>query len=492
MAEVIGPIGVCFAGLSFILSTGPAAAKARHNLKEREVHVGSVRVRLANCIATFSLWSAHWRDSNLEGYIGSLHSNVQDVKDLCATIEGEIQGHTSNVTELKAWHTTKKRARKGIFLRHETRTRVDGFCSAIKYALWKKDILENWISRLEKDIEAIHKLYERDFHSRNAPRSHGAVDLAQVDESARLTDFAQKLTCLAMGLYQECTNLPGTTAWAVGLRTPEAGQDISRWDVPTPIKIELQFSARQEINESDPFRIHVIYQVDNRATHTPENAIKQVNGLLSSSSRVDSRATSSIGGCDQQRSTTKSSSIGHLLEHWPRYFRGDSWLVDRAELVYAISEWILLLWDTPWLSRLCCHGLEIVVGNQSKSRYAKHVVFIEADCDCPTPNGRSRLRNLGIVWAQLVLGTPIRPALSGDPREYQVWSEKIWETVFHSDINARVHMETGSQPLQEAISFCLTPGSLPMGERLETGYLYKCIEKIHKPLVNNCRTLIHR
>jgi hypothetical protein len=186
--------------------------------------------------------------------------------------------------------------------------------------------------------------------------------------------------------------------------------------------------------------------------------------------------------CKHDEQREEPSSIGHILDRGFTLLQEDAWLLDRAGLGYAISQWSLLFWDTPWLERFCCHGIFPDLAANSED-HAHHIFESKHHDNCRPGAEDHKIRNLGLAWAQLALGLPIRPAsTSGDHFEIRLGTE--WEIVGLDDINLKIITKTGFGPLQEAIDFCLRPESLVINEPFNASFLSKCIEKMHEPYVH--------
>ena len=481
MAEVLGPLGICLGGLSFILSTVPAAARFAHNYSESKEQIRECESRFRLCQAKYTTWEKHWR-SELDAQGGYDRLITEEVKVLESIIDRAIQDNTRMGAERGAWQQMKARLSCGIFRLPQANTH--NFCDKLRHALWHKELLDGWIRRLEEVIAVTEKLFQEDYNQQTARHYTTTVTPKQSDELRQLNQYFGKLKILATDMYTECmaTCKDGTQAWALGLRPPRPGIAISDWKTPTPVSIETRFSIKHRSSSSAYFHLKTCYEPDNRRSHTIQGTIQRLirAEAFGISSGPCGGSTGSAECHGQHESSRRTISLGSMLKDKPALIQGLPWQIDRPELVYGISEWALLMWDTPWFEHLCCYGLALEI-DACPADCAKQMLLQQPQDGCQCLNHTSRLRNLGLVLAQLILGVPIRLAEGDDLSKFEQWTTEGWETVYLSRLNLNILDLTESLLVQDAIYFCLQPKrELPTGD-FRMGYLYMCIDRIFKP-----------
>jgi len=480
MGDVLAALGMCLGGMSFILNTVPAAVKLTQTFKERRQQVQGFELRLSMCHSKYNTWRKHWAGSKMTENGSHLESCFVDVAGLASKIDKEISRWASPM-EKKTWNKMKIRLGQGIFRR--PKSSVSNFGDAIRFALWNREILEAWMTRLEKTIKVIDELFEQEFHTRTADHFSDSFNIGRVDELHDLEEFAGNLMSMAKGLYEECLGTPNTCAWGLGLQSPADGASISNWKIVAPVTIELGFSTPDE--NPRHFQLHVCYKEDNPATHTTNGAIGKL---------ILAKAAGNDGQCDpcdhvklihQEPFTRRTSPLGSLLKSKPHLFKDVAWFIDRDKLIHGLSEWALLLWDTPWFDKLCCDGLVIETGSGASSTTSRRQIFnVTAHDECDAQQHKSRLKNLGIVWAQLILGKPIRSVMTtGSAKNaFEQLIGKDWTALYLSDINGAILGATGSLLLQKAVDFCLKSESRLAKLQFMPGHLFKYIDCIYNPL----------
>ncbi|KAH7409825.1 hypothetical protein DE146DRAFT_784971 [Phaeosphaeria sp. MPI-PUGE-AT-0046c] len=475
MSEVIRPLSTCLAGLSFILGTVPPAAKVLDKHRERSRRVQKMKERLASCQAKFSSWEDHPRLSELQNRHGMSVKTFQDMEKLGETIYERIDGSDLPKAQTEAWKKTVLKLRRNMFA-IPCRFAED-LCDVIWWDLWSEGDLDKWMTRLEKIVAAVHEVFEEEFDKQTDEQINTGV--LQESSLRDLEAFASGLFDLGNELYRGFTTEPSISGYALGLKPPQPSCDISRWFVPIPIDVEMRFWIERECQNYEQFRMHVSHRQHNRIETTKE-IVAQISEAKHPATAVQSLPYKFTRCHKHSEQAEERCSIGDLLNSGSPFTHEAAWLVDRAGLGYAISQWSLLFWNTPWLERLCCHG--ILLDLSVRSEECAHYVFesrIHEDCQ---PGAEDRkVRNLGLAWAQLALGLAIRPSLGSD-LDFEIWSDDGWKNIQRDEINLEIIMATGSEQLQQAVDFCLRPESQMLNEPFNASFLLKCIKKMHEPI----------
>jgi hypothetical protein len=479
MAEILGPLGFCLGGMSFILSTVPTAAKFAHNYSEYKQQISGVENRLGLCQAKFSTWETYWNSSSLQSHQTLIRSCITDIQSLNTEISESITKSSPTGSESTAWRKMKERLRRGIFRKPTVKGTPSPFVATIRHALWKKEVLEGWMTRLEKAIDVLEKLFEQDFNARTAGHFSGTLTVGRVVEVKRLESFIGALTNLASDVYRKCASLDKTGAWAVELPPPKVGRTLLDWEITTPVDIELRFSVDQKGGRNEHFCLGICFQEDVPETHTTSAAVADVVQSKIWDKNHPKSIPSGIVCHLRDASAKQTLPLASLLMSRPLLFKDPTWRADRGELVYGILEWSLRLWDTPWFEKLCCSGISMEIGATSDG--SKSQLFEAGRHDgCQNQDHVSRLQNLGLVFAQLVLGCPIRPSDTSNDLPYEKMVNGVWERTSRSRINEDI-LRTGSEPLAGAINFCLRPDPVLHHKSFKYGYLFMFMDQIYRP-----------
>jgi len=219
----------------------------------------------------------------------------------------------------------------------------------------------------------------------------------------------------------------------------------------------------------------------------------------------------------QQDHGRRTRPLGELFAENPDLFLDVAWRPDRMSLILGVLKWTFLLWDTEWMKYLCSYGLHIEKKSPSRevpsdSITAQTVVDLSQACappaaktsaeatktdtstqvfvlnECPNDNCRNsslRLRNIGLVLAEMVLAIPLRSRSEStgtvDSPSYEQFVNGHWKNISPTKIKLDVRTKTKSIPFANAVDFCLTEVSKIGTAPFQAGFMFRYIEKIYKP-----------
>ncbi|KAJ4993518.1 hypothetical protein SVAN01_01066 [Stagonosporopsis vannaccii] len=441
-------------------------------------------VRLARCKARADKWAVYWRSKSDTGeHEKMLQRTRQDIETLQVSIRDEIRRAITDKKEQKAWRRMTKTLSMGQFRSPKSDEKTVDFSHSVGFVLFKKNVIDGWLTRLESAIETIEKLSENVFSKKTIDHFGSNPTRAQIQETKELEGFVQDLCQLAQRLHDEtaaatferASNMYG---WALGLRPPTIS--VEHWKYMAKVPIEIRFSALQPAGDVKHLQLDVTFHKDDDKTHLSSEQIRDIVEAGASPDTTTSAGTTTAKLSFSPPQAKRTRPMGDLLKYSPKLFLDAAWYRDRAKMISAISHWALLLWDTNWMKQLCCHGLRFEKGMDER-KSIDQLFYVD---ECPEHgvcHHSSRLRNLGLVLAQLVLGKPLRQAATEDHKNYHQWIGDSWQPIFRSDVIAEVFSTTTSIPLSDAVGFCLKDESALENERFQPGFLLECIQQIYKP-----------
>jgi hypothetical protein len=359
------------------------------------------------------------------------------------------------------------------------------FGRSVAFILYKKDLIEGWIETLERAVNDIIDLSKMEYQRQTADESDTSPSSDQLKRYQRLQEFFKTLRTSADSLHAECTATPGTCSWGLGLRPPIEERDVSAWDFITVIEMELRFLKPlvqdsflvSHTSQQAIWELYARYAKDDQATHNYENHVRSL--LLGRTAEATERisASDTVSCYQQDPPAQRTRSIGDLIEQDPAYFTREGWKGDRGIMVYGLVNWALLLWDSIWLSQLCCSGLHVETSKVTTDR-----ILILEECNVTLPHQHhSGLRNLGVALAEMMLARRIRLAIYGAALQYEQFRNASWEKISVSSLVQDVWTQHSSTPLAEAIRFCLESDCNIAVKPFEPGYLLRCINHIYTP-----------
>ncbi|CAI9625374.1 unnamed protein product [Alternaria burnsii] len=347
------------------------------------------------------------------------------------------------------------------------------------HSLFKKGLMESWLTRLEKAIEDIEKSSEMTLRARTGANWAEGSAYIRNKEATEAEHFMSTLTQSVESLRQECIAGPCTGDWVLGLRPPEHLESVAVWEFLVDINLELRF--RHETTPArDIWELKTCYKKDNEETHDFRGKIRP---MLPTTNRTNIPGHSNLTNTTCTRQDTsigRAGSIGSLLIEQPHYFTTQSWKAGVTDHVRGIVNWALLLWETKWFESLCCFGLHM-----ESSQKTNHCMMLVGEC---TPGQThehvaQRLQNLGITIAQIILARPLRLTNHDTGTRFEQRDESgTWKEVQPKRLASDILSASKSIVLARAIEFCLTDSRFEING-FQKAYLMEHIKHIYDPVM---------
>jgi hypothetical protein len=510
MAEVLGPFGYCFGAISFIFSTVPTVAKASDAYLKCVGHFNSLRLRIADLEARYWQWENTWKDFDLGQYEESVNATRDDLEELKKDINHKIRKSLKSDWEKERWKRRRTLLLRGIFdmptdveilrrrpkVKHFLNTLAHSalqllpnenadFHRSLGYAIWEKDIIEGWLTRMKSNIEAMERLSDTAWKKQTARRYNASPDEGRVKETIALQSSRGQLKILADALYDRHNTSQQAHGWALCLPAPAKDKDIISWKYVARRDFDLRFRVDRE-ETVDYFCLRVVYERDNEETYARWDHVQNAIRERIDPSHNATPPTTNGAECSMQNSNvSRSHSLEELFREKPELFREatkswHSWRADRLDLVRGLLNWTILLWDTRWTRELCSCRLQV-----EKDPTAPSIVLpiLTAEKYHGCEHKGICLRNLGIALAEIFLTTPFRLTSGTDtePGGYQQWINGQWTSLLRDRIYDQILDKTDSGHLRNAISFCLEEEGPLADEAFEAGFMFGYIDEIYKP-----------
>lgn len=479
--EVVAPIGFAFGALGFFLTTISKIEEKSREFRECKKRLRAYKRELADCYGKMKSWAMIWQDGSgyneesyrymwSESYDEIVHG-MEDIAELSSQIEKSIH-KASNVVQ----KPEQDRLRLLDKLISELSRKGRQTVKDIAMALYQNQALADRIGRLKSTIDNVTNLSKREFQNRHGVYLTGEATAADIDRAVRLHEFVQSLTTLASKLYEERSAAQTTDQWALELRFPDENGNVKDWDQTSRVFIDFTFViVRPPASESErKLRVkQQRYRLENSGDQIDWQQIilGQVNApeIAANVLRTPTRKSHPF------RKLFKEGFFDHTLMY-------RAWEQDQARLTLALSNWALLLWDTNWTANLCCHGLRFVPP-VSGSDFSTHTFSVEEHEHCT--HHSLKLKNFGLVLAEIILATPIRPVATDMEyaRQYEKWAkaEEKWIRISREEILKEVNKKSKSASLCDAIKFCLDERSPLATGPFSPNFLQQYIDSVFKP-----------
>ena len=153
--------------------------------------------------------------------------------------------------------------------------------------------------------------------------------------------------------------------------------------------------------------------------------------------------------------------------------------VERANLAYGLGHWTTLLWNTPWLSKLCSCGIRCTRLPDSGVRYAYK--WPNRDHWQPTCHSteleKEKLLLLGVTLAELTLASPIGVRIEDHDAKFLV--EGNWIAL--RELLTILRRKAGRDTIAKAVQYCLDPDSTSSKDQFRPEHMEEYCEKILLP-----------
>jgi hypothetical protein len=479
--EVVGAIGFASGCIGFLVGTLPTLVARGHDILGFKARLEAHHLDLVTCYAKMKAWELTWGSDNTypediyrglwaESY-GDISSGLNEIRILSQKIAKTIYTGDKNLTldddnmDLAAWKqmlSTSERRNPGIVKRIVT-------------GVIKNQTLSERIGRLKRIVDNVVELSQR------ALQHHtGAFASDARDTLVRLQQFTDGLTRLANNLYHFCAASLTTSEWSLELRPPDEFNSIKNWDHLAQVDINFAFVFARPAAALEERRLTV--------TYTRQNVPRVVDwyrALLAQPTQVSDQPRN-ITVLVQQQPSRRSRPFRDLFK--AGVFNGryvcQAWEQDRAQLMLALSNWVLLLWRSDWTLNLCCGGLRFVQPAQGTDTPTHtYTISFAPNEHAQCQHHAWKLKNFGLVLAEIMLVTPIRPASADGQTEYERWaSEKqTWEPITREELLGDVYRRSKSASMRDAVKFCLDERS-PLGSGpFTSGFMLRYIDSIFEP-----------
>lgn len=238
----------------------------------------------------------------------------------------------------------KDRKRLPTHIQAKLRNAPTQYFRTTLYALYKRNLIEDWLAGMEKGIETLEKLFQTEMEIQTAGHFN-TIDQDTMSEVESMKEFLESINALAKAIDGGTLASHATASahdWALGLRSREKLNDIDNWR-SAQIKIELSFSGPRSLKER-MFWMQVCHNCPDRRQPLDRHQIEHV--VLGQLNKKSPSAVPGVECYPQYQGTRRTRPLGTLFAEKPNLFLDQAWKCDRVGLIHGLSNWVLLLWDS--------------------------------------------------------------------------------------------------------------------------------------------------
>lgn len=410
----------------------------------------------------------------------------------------------------------------------KARHRMEEVARRVMGILGKTNNLQTNISYLEKAVTHLDELSKMAVQSQGYSIPTGPDEILAISDDEIFRTIARALEGVTQG---QNAGTAGNTEWFLGLRLPGdlGGKSTKRAK-----------SAAREISRQGPFSLAVKRDDNKLLTFDITRLLnwKEISAY-EASGNYSTDFVSAVRDFRGRRSIAKLGDVLYSLkrtEHAGEYpaFVTNNWKVllkkcseetrvrkslelARARLALGLALWVILLWETDWITHVCSCAFRCVLfptsrltseselhgGDEHKTYREEHIygsppggqdqqlengtplgTGLDASISGSDDEGLERLYHIGILLSELILAQPI--AASGDPRELcQRHLNVVGHTAGSYKDSDEILRKIGSLQVRSAINFCFT-GSRSVwmgGDGTRRVRLDQFIENVVGPLI---------
>lgn len=393
------------------------------------------------------LWNEQY-----EAIVENRNAIQRDCEELGKHLARVLGNHGENIS---AWRKYGALHRKKII-------------GALTFALASEESLTAQVTSLEQKFATLRSLSNGRLESIIGSSAKNAVEQPKLVDTAlyavNLRSFGERVSQLRKAV--------STSDWALELCGTEYGSDeFDTWETlvdMTVLRVRFGYLMCE-----DQRRVTLVYSP--KRPETPENwpcRVVPIRAPLAASPLALARQES----ISDEPAVSDNPSAEHKQDFPPgrksRSFRDlfkvnffgsretrAQWQGDQARLLASLSRWAVLLWESDWITNACCSGIRYVCTDgdiEAESFHAITVKQLQAAINEEGHHRDLRLKNLGLVLAEIVCYAPFRQSRVGNDLTYQKFIDGIWQDISTTDLLKEVKKSSlASESLRKAVEFCL-------------------------------------
>ena len=470
--SAMGALGFITGSLGFIVSTLPKVDEKSRAFREHGSSIRAFGNRLEDAYFDLRAWTFIW--AGKKGYpnsfymhvwgldgLESVNSRLKDILEESKEIEKLLYQPTKvgksleASSELKYWTA---------YLARLPLQEKDRFIDRVIFAFFRNDTLKEKIERLENSIKGLRKSTQQNFRLRHDDDPGLKVTGPEL-RLLNLQLFVNRISDIGSSLYRSLTH-SSTFEWAIELGPPETDLSLDLSSEMEQMYVDFIVRAKAEKRRIKARRMRIYL----------ENLPSQTVG---SSDLMEQTVEKVFLGQGSPEFDSGHNGIFDILEHPVKrsralkkmltagIFSGEhrkDFELERADLVYGLGHWMVLLWNTPWFSDFCTCGIRCIHLANTHTRHSflprPGAGHMDRDSEChPSEVAENRFELLGVRLAEIALARPIsvhvRP-FSRRPfgRESYVIKGK---SANPEQLLSMLKRQFGLNTITKAVSYCLGP-----------------------------------
>ena len=479
--SALAVLGFATGTLGFIVSTISKVDEKVQDFRECKSRLRSFKWQLADACMHLRVWHLIWigtkpfPDETYVHFWGingleDIQTRIDGITELSEQIKNLLHqpvncetGSSLPRSELIDWHRIIDRDVAGLPSWYEADHNRVGLVSKIGFALFRNAALLEKIGRLKSHIEGLRDFTQYTFRLKQQCDPNKKVEPAELRRISDLKIFIDRISNFGSLVYNNGI-LSSRLEWAIELGPPGAGHALDLWSEVD--RMYIDFIIRDTAHGVQTNAMRVRLYVEEQLAHIYDGLpivtrrVEQVvlgHGLCEPHSEYD-RFFEILPMPVRRSRPLRKMLTGNLFSAEHR----KSFKLERADLVYGLGHWMVLLWNTPWSYSLCTCGIRCTLLADICTRHS----FLSCpdrfhwypQCHPPTLTG-DRLRLLGVALAEIALAVPIRVILEQEDIIFIIGEE----SASRKGLLIMLREKFGRNNIAKAVSYCLDPDSANLG-----------------------------
>ena len=502
--SALAVLGFATGVLSFIVSTMTKMDEKVQEIRECKRRLRDFNRKLEDAYLQFRVWHATWvgneafPDSTYAHFWGnegleSVESRIREIFELTREIQdllrqpvSEWAGHPLthplspplSRLEMRDWH---RLLAHGVRALPSFRPQNIGLVRKVGFTLFRNPILLDKTGQLKSQVEGLRDFTQYTFRLAQQGSPNTKVERSELRRISDLKTFLDRISNFGSLLYD--TQLSNSRfEWRLELGPPEAGNTLEEWAEGDAMHID--FTLRERVPDvplnSSRVRLHVAEQ----PAHTDSDLLiitRRIDEVVLSGERRERHSEYDRYFDLLDKPYRRSRPLRQMITDG--LFSGKSrkaFDADRADLVYGLGHWMVLLWNTPWSFDLCTCGIRCVYLADARTRHSffpcPNRSHWYPECH-PSTLARNRFELLGVALAEIALAIPIRVVIDTDKTSYIVGEE----VASRKELLGKLRKEFGPNTITKAVGYCFDPYSVNSGDSLRPDHLEQYCQNIILP-----------
>ena len=496
--SALGTLGFITGTLGFIVSTLPKLDEKTRAFREYERSVRSLSGRLDVAYLDLRSWIFIWVGkeafsdafyihlwglSGLENVKSRLHDIFEKsgvVKNLLYEPRDHFGGLTVAGAELSVWRDVLAGR---VLVNSWSLQHDESITRKATFALFRNDVLKDKIDGLERSIEGLKRFTQMIFRLRHDSDPESKITRSEL----RLLHqqlFVDHISESGGSLYRSLASF-SKFEWAVELSPPGAAHALDLLSKKTEMYVDFivrpvarvgHIKARRLRIDLEKVPVHTVGYLDLMEQRI-EDVFRGHDGpdFDSENNRIFDLLEKPI---KRSRAFKKLLIDGLFSEEHRKNFEAD-----RADLIYGLGHWMILLWNTPWISDLCTCGIRCIHLADATMRHSflprPDAGHMDRDLDChPRSLAGHRFELLGVTLAEIALALPISVQVKGENTRFYVIGGE-WTS--REGLLEMLTEKYGLRTITMAVSYCLGPDSHEHRDSLPPDHLEQYCRNVVVP-----------